>query len=232
LAQTERISERDAAQETFDERFLAIVTDLAGSPTELVEESESLAWRSRRTLWGATTWASDSTAYTPLRFPGQYFDPESLLHYHYFRYYDPEISHYVSPDPIRLEGGLNPRWYGPNPHTRMDPLGLALCRAKPRMEDGNAKQGWRHIDERHISGTAKGGHGDLMPPTTTRAQVEAAAEKMVEKGNRVSDPNNQYQTFEKRMTVNGMRANYRLVMDSTDGNRIVTFFPIGKSYRP
>ncbi|SED01445.1 putative T7SS-secreted protein [Streptomyces sp. TLI_105] len=232
LAQTERISGRDAPQETVDERFFAIVTDLVGSPTELVEESGTLAWRSRRTLWGTTTWASDSTAYTPLRFPGQYFDPETLLHYNYFRYYDPEVSHYVSPDPIGLEGGPNPRWYGPNPYTWIDPLGLALCRAKPRTEDGNAKQGWRHIDERHISGTAKGGHGDLMPPTTTRAQVEAAAEKMVEKGNRISDPNNQYQTFEKRMTVNGMRANYRLVVDSTDGNRIVTFFPIGKSYRP
>ncbi|MFC8760124.1 putative T7SS-secreted protein [Streptomyces sp. NPDC057193] len=232
LAQTERIARRDAPQETVDERFFAIVTDLVGSPTELVEESGALAWRSRRTLWGTTTWASDSTAYTPLRFPGQYFDPESLLHYNYFRYYDPDVSHYVSPDPIGLEGGPNNRWYGPNPYTWMDPLGLALCRAKPRLEDGNAKQGWRHIDERHISGTAKGGHGDLMPPTTTRAQVEAAAEKMVEKGNRISDPNNQYQTFEKRMTVNGMRANYRLVVDSTDGNRVVTFFPIGKSYRP
>ncbi|MFJ5138270.1 putative T7SS-secreted protein [Streptomyces sp. NPDC088707] len=232
LAQTERIVGRDAPQDVVDERFFAIVTDLVGSPTELVQESGTLAWRSRRTLWGTTTWASDSTAYTPLRFPGQYFDPESLLHYNYFRYYDPEVSHYVSPDPIGLEGGPNPRWYGPNPYTWIDPLGLALCRAKPRLEDGNAKQGWRHIDERHISGTAKGGHGDLMPPTTTRAQVEAAAEKMVEKGNRMSDPNNQYQTFEKRMTVNGMRANYRLVVDSTEGNRIVTFFPMGKSYRP
>ncbi|MGW2299850.1 putative T7SS-secreted protein [Streptomyces sp. NPDC001809] len=232
LAQTERISVRDAPRDTIDERFFAVVTDLAGSPCELVDESGALAWRTRRTLWGTTTWATDSTAYTPLRFPGQYFDPESLLHYNYFRYYDPEVSHYVSPDPIGLEGGPNPRWYGPNPYVWMDPLGLALCRAKPRMEDGNAKQGWRHIEERHITGTARGGHGDLMPPTTTRAQVEAAAERMVEKGNRVSDPNNQYQTFEKRMTVNGMRANYRLVVDSTDGNRIVTFFPIGKSYSP
>lgn len=232
LAQVERISASEASQEIIDERFFAIVTDLVGSPSELIDESGSLSWHIRRTLWGATTWATSSTAYTPLRFPGQYFDPESSLHYNYQRYYDPEVSRYISPDPIGLEGGPNPRWYGPNPYTWMDPLGLQLCRVKPRLEDGNAKEGWQHIDERHISGTAAGGHGDLMPPTTTREQVQAAADKIVEKGTRISDPNRTIQTFEKRMSVNGMRAVYRLVVDSSDGNRIITFFPVGKSYSP
>ncbi|MDT0426820.1 putative T7SS-secreted protein [Streptomyces salyersiae] len=232
LAQTERIATAAASQETLDERFFAIVTDLVGSPTELIEESGDLSWRTRRTVWGATTWAKEDTAYTPLRFPGQYFDRESLLHYNYLRYYDTDVSRYISSDPIGLEGGPNPRWYGPNPHTWMDPLGLALCRIKPRLEDGNPKQGWQHIYERHIGGTAAGGHGDLMPPTTTRAQVEAAADRIIEKGTRVSDPNRTIQTLEKRMTVNGMRAVYRLVVDSSDGNRVITFFPVGKSYTP
>ncbi|MCX4574171.1 hypothetical protein OHB41_13450 [Streptomyces sp. NBC_01571] len=100
------------------------------------------------------------------------------------------------------------------------------------MEDGNPKEGWQHIDERHIAGTANGGHGDLLPPSTTRAQVEKAAETMIEKGTRVSDPARRMQTYEKRMIVNGMRARYRLVVDSDDGNRIITFFPVGKSYTP
>ncbi|MFE9728667.1 putative T7SS-secreted protein [Streptomyces sp. NPDC005794] len=232
LVQMERIAAADAPQDTIDERFFAIVTDLVGSPNELITESGELTWRTRRTAWGATAWNKDSTAYTPLRFPGQYFDPESLLHYNYLRYYDPDVSRYISSDPIGLEGGPNPRWYGPNPYTWMDPLGLALCRIKPRLEDGNPKQGWQHIYERHIGGTAAGGHGDLMPPTTTRAQVEAAADKIIEKGTRVSDPNRTIQTLEKRMKVNGMRAVYRLVVDSSDGNRIITFFPVGKSYTP
>ncbi|MFJ6855053.1 putative T7SS-secreted protein [Streptomyces sp. NPDC091271] len=232
LVQMERIAAADAPQDTIDERFFAIVTDLVGSPNELIAESGELSWRTRRTAWGATAWNKDSTAYTPLRFPGQYFDPESLLHYNYLRYYDPDVSRYISSDPIGLEGGPNPRWYGPNPYTWMDPLGLALCRIKPRLEDGNPKQGWQHIYERHIGGTAAGGHGDLMPPTTTRAQVEAAADKIIEKGTRVSDPNRTIQTLEKRMKVNGMRAVYRLVVDSSDGNRIITFFPVGKSYTP
>ncbi|MFE4694231.1 putative T7SS-secreted protein [Streptomyces sp. NPDC056749] len=232
LAQAERITTQASSQETIDERFFAIITDLVGSPTELIDESGSLSWRIRRTVWGTTEWTKNSTAYTPLRFPGQYFDQESALHYNYLRYYDPDVSRYISPDPIGLEGGPNPHWYGPNPYTWIDPLGLALCRVKPRLEDGNAKEGWQHIDERHISGTASHGHGDLMPPTTTRAQVEAAADKIIEKGTRISDPNRTIQTLEKRMKVNGMRAVYRLVVDSSDGNRVITFFPVGKSFSP
>ncbi|WP_240362600.1 MULTISPECIES: hypothetical protein [unclassified Streptomyces] len=62
--------------------------------------------------------------------------------------------------------------------------------------------------------------------------MEKAAETMIEKGTRVSDPARRMQTYEKRMIVNGMRARYRLVVDSDDGNRIITFFPVGKSYTP
>ncbi|WP_392893259.1 RHS repeat-associated core domain-containing protein [Streptomyces sp. LN699] len=108
------------------------------------------------------------------RFLGQYFDAESGLHHTYFRTYDPETARYLSPDPIGLAGGPNPYGYGPNPWAWIDPLGLALCRAKPRMEDGTSRWGWKHIDERHVSGSHSTGHGDLLPPTTTRAQVEAA----------------------------------------------------------
>ncbi|MEK8171344.1 RHS repeat-associated core domain-containing protein [Streptomyces sp. M19] len=36
---------------------------------------------------------------TPLRFPGQYHDPETGFHHNYFRHYDPETARYASPDP-------------------------------------------------------------------------------------------------------------------------------------
>ncbi|UJP01597.1 MAG: hypothetical protein LZF64_12425, partial [Nitrosomonas sp.] len=29
------------------------------------------------------------------RFPGQYFDKETNLHYNYFRYYEPETGRYI-----------------------------------------------------------------------------------------------------------------------------------------
>ncbi|MFF9072395.1 putative T7SS-secreted protein [Streptomyces sp. NPDC014872] len=116
-----------AAQHEIDSRFFAIATDLVGTPCELVDEQGGIAWRSRRTLWGTTTWASDSTAYTPLRFPGQYYDPETGLHYNYFRHYDPETARYLTPDPLGLVPAPNPSTYVLNPHTWTDPLGLSGC---------------------------------------------------------------------------------------------------------
>ncbi|MGN8346893.1 RNase A-like domain-containing protein, partial [Pseudomonas sp. SMV71] len=61
----------------------------------------------------------------PLRFQGQYFDPESGLHYNRHRYYNPETGRYLTPDPSKLAGGLNGYRYTVNPTGWVDPLGLA-----------------------------------------------------------------------------------------------------------
>ncbi|MFD9030173.1 putative T7SS-secreted protein [Streptomyces sp. NPDC059567] len=137
LAQTERIL--TAGQEVVDERFYAIVTDLVGAPTELVDEDGAPAWRSRSTLWGSTAWNRDATAYTPLRFPGQYYDAESGLHHNYFRTYDPETGRYLSPDPLGLAAAPNPVSYVANPHGWCDPFGLA-----PYSDSTRAAQGVDH----------------------------------------------------------------------------------------
>ncbi|QJT04674.1 RHS repeat protein [Streptomyces asoensis] len=124
LAQTERILTADDRQEEIDRRFFAIATDLVGTPTELIDETGDIAWRTRSTLWGTTAWSRDSSAYTPLRFPGQYYDPETGLHHNCFRHYDPETGRYTSPDPLGLAPAPNPLAYVDNPHSGCDPLGL------------------------------------------------------------------------------------------------------------
>ncbi|MFE8013123.1 putative T7SS-secreted protein [Streptomyces antibioticus] len=134
LAQTERILTADARQEEVDRRFFAIATDLVGTPIELVGPDGDIAWRSRATLWGTTAWSRAGTAYTPLRFPGQYYDPESGLHYNLFRHYDPETARFLTPDPLGLAPAPNPVTYVHNPHTWSDPLGLTPY---PRGEKGN-----------------------------------------------------------------------------------------------
>ncbi|MEU2428189.1 putative T7SS-secreted protein [Streptomyces sp. NPDC007861] len=158
VTQTERILAADAPQEAVDERFFAIVTDLVGAPTELVDESGALAWRTRSTLWGTTTWSKSSTAYTPLRFPGQYFDPETGLHYNFHRHYDPETARYVTADPLGLAPAPNPSTYVINPHTWFDPLGLFDCEKVNKTVDQaieRAQGGKRR--------TASGYHGHLTP---------------------------------------------------------------------
>ncbi|MEU9607997.1 RHS repeat-associated core domain-containing protein [Streptomyces sp. NPDC048057] len=128
LTQIETKALATAPQEVIDQRFFAIVTDRIGTPTELVDEATgAVAWYTRSTLWGATVWNSDATAHTPLRFPGQYFDPETGLHHNYFRHYDPETARYLTTDPLGLAAALNPTAYVDNPLTLSDPLGLAPC---------------------------------------------------------------------------------------------------------
>ncbi|WP_258564836.1 putative T7SS-secreted protein [Streptomyces sp. WELS2] len=125
LAQTERITAAQAPQQEIDSRFFAIVTDLVGTPTELLDDQGDIAWHTRSTLWGTTAWAATSTTYTPLRFPGQYYDPETGLHYNYFRHYDPETARYLTPDPLGLSPAPNPATYVHNPQVWTDHLGLA-----------------------------------------------------------------------------------------------------------
>ena len=61
-----------------------------------------------------------------LRFPGQYYDSETELHYNYYRTYDPSTGRYMESDPISLAAGLNTYSYVSNmPTMQTDTFGLA-----------------------------------------------------------------------------------------------------------
>lgn len=182
LAQTERILDGHTPQTVIDQRFFAIATDLIGTPTELIDESGEIAWRTRTTLWGTTTWNTDATTYTPLRFPGQYHDPETGLHYNYFRHYDPETARYLTPDPLGLAPAPNPAAYVTNPTGSADPLGLSPCppdedrRQQPSHGEGkgdswakSVTQAGRSDNSQVISGHGyyEFGAGDMIVPPGT-----------------------------------------------------------------
>ncbi|MEV4226951.1 putative T7SS-secreted protein [Streptomyces bobili] len=166
IAQTERILAADAPQEEIDSRFFSIVTDLVGTPSELVDERGEITWRTRSTLWGTTAWATNSTAYTPLRFPGQYYDPENELHYNYFRHYDPETARYLTHDPLGLAPAPNADVYVHNPLTWVDPLGLAPsgCPEEDHLFRGSTR-GFDAGDNAQMSG---------FTPTSTDPGVATA----------------------------------------------------------
>ncbi|MEU1277813.1 HYD1 signature containing ADP-ribosyltransferase family protein [Streptomyces sp. NPDC005805] len=129
--------ERICATRTRDvsrERLLSVATDLIGSPVELIDERNHVAWHVRSTLWGLTAWSAGATAYVPQRFPGQYFDRETGLHYNFHRTYDPLSARYLSSDPLGLVTHPNPTAYVSNPHTVSDPLGLAPDMCPYRLE--------------------------------------------------------------------------------------------------
>jgi RHS repeat-associated protein len=105
-------------------KIYAIVTDHNNTPRMLVDNStNSAVW-----IWESTAFGvgqpTGSVKFN-LRFPGQYYDEFTGLHYNLNRYYNPELGRYMEPDPIGLEGGSNPYAYAEsNPISNVDPSGL------------------------------------------------------------------------------------------------------------
>lgn len=103
-----------------------IVTDHLNTPRRLIDSSTSaVVWSWDSTAFGLGDPVEAGSIKFNLRFPGQYYDKESKRFYNHNRYYNPELGRYMEPDPIGLEGGLNPYAYaGSNPVMNSDPSGL------------------------------------------------------------------------------------------------------------
>ena len=108
-----------------------IHADHLNTPRVIVNQSNTPVWRWENThAFGANLPDENPDGNSQLfeyhpRFPGQYFDKETNLHYNYFRYYEPETGRYISPDPIGLAGGVNVYGYvGQNPLSFTDSNGL------------------------------------------------------------------------------------------------------------
>jgi RHS repeat-associated protein len=103
--------------------WIYYVGDIKGMPESLIAGDGTVLARYDHSAFGKATLRPGSTTSTPFRAPGQQEDPETGLFYNRYRYYDPEIGSFISPDPIGLDGGLNTYAYGPNPIAWIDPLG-------------------------------------------------------------------------------------------------------------
>ncbi|WP_340141049.1 RHS repeat-associated core domain-containing protein [Pseudomonas poae] len=101
--------------------------DHLGTPQELTAPDGEIVWSAHYRAYGHISRLDVGKIDNPLRFQGQYFDPESGLHYNRHRYYNPDVGRYLTPDPVKLAGGINAYQYVPNPTGWVDPLGLSVC---------------------------------------------------------------------------------------------------------
>ncbi|WP_058958962.1 RHS repeat-associated core domain-containing protein [Pseudomonas syringae] len=99
--------------------------DHLGTPQELTDYSGEIMWSAKYRAYGNLATLDIAEIDNPLRFQGQYFDAETGLHYNRHRYYNPGTGRFLTPDPIKLAGGLNNYQYVPNPTGWVDPLGLS-----------------------------------------------------------------------------------------------------------
>ena len=115
--------------------------DLNGLPEQLTETDGHSVWQATYRVWGNTLEEVREPYYIEeqnLRFQGQYLDRETGLHFNTFRFYDPDVGRFTTPDPIGLLGGLNLYQYAPNPLTWIDPWGWA-CKSAVSGNKGRTK---------------------------------------------------------------------------------------------
>lgn len=102
-----------------------VISDHLGTPQQIVDSTGTVVWKAAYFPFGKAQILTE-TITNNIRFPGQYFDAETGLHYNWNRYYDPDTGRYLTPDPIGLVGGMNLYAYvGGDPVNWIDPLGLA-----------------------------------------------------------------------------------------------------------
>lgn len=105
-------------------RHYSYVFDQLGTPTELLDDAGNIAWSADYSAYGEVLAERGTEVKQPFRFLGQYCDPELGWYYTRYRYYDPVLGRFTSPDPIGLAAGLNEYAYAPNPVNWVDPFGL------------------------------------------------------------------------------------------------------------
>ena len=132
------------------------VYDHIGIPIMLVDWRLRVLWHGAYRPFGKAEVHSLSRVSNNFRFPGQYHDTESGLHYNYHRYYDPLTGRYLTPDPIGPSAAATNlyTYVRNNPVNLIDPLGLYDLR--PQACAGNAnqiRQAMGNILSRATSGT-------------------------------------------------------------------------------
>ena len=136
------------------ENIYYYINDHLGTPQMLTDQNAIVVWQADYDPFGKATVNDDpdgngTHVTNNIRFPGQYYDQETGLHYNYHRYYDPGIGRMLSPDPshdlhptgdqiqcvvpflLETPQELHAYVYVQNnPLNNKDPQGLQTCHAR------------------------------------------------------------------------------------------------------
>ena len=115
--------------------------DHLGTPQKMTAVNGAVVWGAQYEAFGKASVDEGCTVVNNLRFPGQYFDQETGLHYNFHRYYDPVSGRYFRVNPEGLESDVALYTYAKNNSIKFfDELGLAIwvCSRKAEGSIGSA----------------------------------------------------------------------------------------------
>jgi len=113
---------REAKGQNETEQIYYYHVDHLGTPIKLTDQNQNVVWSWQYGPFGEEPLTMEPNVISQnLRFPGQYYDAETGLHYNYHRYYSPKLGRYLTPDPVMRQ---NLYVYVNNPIRYTDPLGL------------------------------------------------------------------------------------------------------------
>ncbi|MBX9925821.1 MAG: hypothetical protein K2Y05_05645, partial [Hyphomicrobiaceae bacterium] len=98
-------------------------------PVKLTNAAKASVWDAVWLPWGGVQ-SITGTVTLNTRFPGQWFQTETGLHYNWHRHYDPTLGSYTQPDPLGFVDGPSVYGYaGGNPQALVDPDGRSAAGA-------------------------------------------------------------------------------------------------------
>jgi RHS repeat-associated protein len=134
-----------------------IHTDHLGRPIRMTNAAKATVWQASYKPWGEVHSMSGAQT-NNLRFPGQYFQIETTLHYNHHRHYDPVTGRYTQPDPLRFVDGPSVYAYaGNSPYMKTDRSGMA---PKDQLFEF-PKPFWNWFHRHPDFGSCKGANGQI-----------------------------------------------------------------------
>lgn len=130
---------------------LYIHADHLDRPVRMSDGSKALVWDAVYRPFGAVE-AITGPAALDARFPGQWFQLETGLHYNWHRHYDPTTGRYLQPDPLGFVDGPSVYTYAVNTplmladRDGLNPIAIpvAICSRYPALCAAIAKDVWQY----------------------------------------------------------------------------------------